>query len=232
MTALVKGILFCRSFLSLLLLKRHAFKLKKEKVTMAVDQKKRQKKLEKQKKKRKEKVSSIKADRNFFSSIKALDASKYPIYECYASIQRFKTGMGYVAVARKLDSDTIAVSIFLLDLLCLGVKNCFFHVSSKAEYNERIEGLDNNEPLEEVTPEYARKLVEDCKAFAKNLGINPHEDYIKSAPIFGNIDVSKCAEVFEFGRGGEPVFIPGPNDDEDDCNRVLLQLQNKKSNGN
>ena len=192
-----------------------------------MDEKKRQKKLAKQKKKRKEKVSSIRVEKRVTLSMSPEMVARLPIHECYVAKRAFETGMGTVVVSRKLNNGQIAMGMFLLDLWCLGVKNCFFRVCSAMDFKTQMDGLNNNEPITLITPEHARKLVEECAAYAEGLGFEPHEEYEEASYIFGNIDASKCNEKFEFGSGGQPLYVAGPDEDEDDMAEILLQIKSK-----
>src|SRR5262249_60960909 len=93
---------------------------------MAIDQRKRQKKLAKQRAKRKAKAASQNRARSGRSSgrgsISSLEfelAARAPIYKCYVADDLFDQGLGYVVVSR-LSGARIAAGIFLVVGLCLG----------------------------------------------------------------------------------------------------------------
>jgi len=186
---------------------------------VSTSEQKRQKKLAKQKKKRKEKKAVIASQKFLSSSLKSAEqATKYPIYECYAPENISKIGMGTVLISRKISATTFAIGVFLIDSYYFGVKNAFSRIIDNQEYYERVLSLKNNEKLIKVDPSHARKLVEDSIDYAKNLGLNPHPDYAEAKYIFGNIDTRNCTTIFEFGKDGKPLLIHNPSDDLDEDN--------------
>src|SRR5262245_5923292 len=102
---------------------------------MALDQRRRQKKLAKQRAKRKAKAAAQKPYQSSGSSqgrmMATLEfdlASSAPIYECYVADDIFdqeeNRGIGQVIVSR-LSGGQVAAGIFMIDAFCLGVKDAF-----------------------------------------------------------------------------------------------------------
>jgi hypothetical protein len=110
----------------------------------------------------------------------------------------FETGMGTVLVSRAMPNGFLGVSCFLLDVFCLGVKNAYFVVEPRAAYQWRLENIRSHERIEAIAPEYARKLVEDTEAYARDLGFSPHPDYQLAKRLFADIDATACHTRFPF----------------------------------
>jgi hypothetical protein len=196
---------------------------------MAIDQKKRQKKLAKKAAKRKV-VLAEKRKRDSFPVTKdqvLWAASISPIHECLVPKGIFDTGLGDVIISRKMPDGSIAASVFLVDAFCLGVKDCFFTIVSKSKYEQRVMILEQNEKLERVEPEYAVKLIENAVSYAENLGFKPHKDYPTVKKIFGTIDPSFCQSEFEYGKDGKPFYVSGPNQTEADSKRIINTLNDR-----
>jgi hypothetical protein len=151
-------------------------------------------------------------------------ASVSPIHECLVPERIFDLGIGNVIISRRTPDGSIAAAVFLVDLFCLGVKDCFFMNVSRSEYEARISHFEENETFQEITPEYARKLVEGAVGYASTLGFPPHKDYQKVKKMFGNIDPSLCPEEFEFGKEGKAFYVSGPNQTEADSRRIIRAL--------
>lgn len=185
---------------------------------MALDPKKRQKKLLKKAEKRREKKVQIHSNKLEGSSD---NIANLPIHECLVPKNIHEVGIGNISFSRKTHSGQIATSSFLVDVYCLGVKNAFFNKLTNTEY----QNLKNKDevPTKSVTPSYIRKLVEGSVEFASKIGFKPHKDYAKASKIFGNIDASECKEDFEFGKDGKPVFIQGPYDSESKIKNIMLK---------
>jgi hypothetical protein len=179
---------------------------------MAVDQRKRQKKLAKKRAKRKKHL--IQTRRESFGALvsdlgQMAVAAGSPVYQCLVPTELFEAGIGGVIVSRRMANGAIAASVFLVDVFCLGVKDAFFRVLSRGEFESFLE---QGEELENVDPACARKLVEESVAYAQALGLSPHPDYQKAKKIFGDIDAQACPTSFTFGKDGKPFFVAGPHD--------------------
>ncbi len=151
-------------------------------------------------------------------------AIKAPIHECLSAAEMFTTGMGTVIVSRAMPDGRIGASFFLLDVYCLGVKSAYFLPLSRDEYEERLDSLADNETMHPIQPAYARKLVEDAEAYARDLGFSPDPDYQLAKRIMGDIDASACATSFTFGKDGQPFFIAGPHDTPRRIDKILETL--------
>ncbi len=149
--------------------------------------------------------------------------------EAFVSKDLFELGMGHVIVSRFKGSDMVESGVFLLDVFCLGVKNAFFTKLTIGQYeDELLKQVYRNAPPNSMEPSCARKLVEDAVAYAQNLGFSPHPDYKKACRVLGGISSKECTTQFTFGKDGKPLFIQGPHDSEEKCQRILKQLQIKQ----
>lgn len=183
---------------------------------MAVDPRKRQKQLARKAAKRKAAVASKKRPASFPGALSGARhmtvAAQSPFHECLMAQALFEAGMGTVLVSRTMPNGLIAVSCFLLDVFCLGIKNAYFVVEPRADYQWRLEQIRTHEPLVAIAPEYARKLVEDTEAYARDLGFAPHPDYQLAQLLLASIDATACDARFTFGQDGKPLYIAGPYD--------------------
>ena len=195
---------------------------------MALNSKKLQKKRAKKAAKRKAIAAGKKTQgtlRGLVSSARSIGlATTSPIHECLIPQELFEGGMGTVVVSRALPDGRIGASFFLLDVFCLGVKNAYFLALPREEYSYRLETIGFNETLTPVDPAYARKLVEETEAYARDLGFNSHPDYQVAKKIFADIDAAACPTGFTFGKDGKPFFIAGPNDTPKRVQKILDTL--------
>jgi hypothetical protein len=194
---------------------------------MAGDPRKRQKKLERRAAKRKERRHELIRQKNRgLSELLAL-ASGAPILHCRIADTLWDQGMGNVLISRQLPKDRVAIGMFLVDSYCLGVKDCYGRLMVRAAYDAMCRQLDANATMEDHAPADTRKLVEDAVEYARQLGFEPHPDYHRVKPIFGDIDPRESTEEFEFGSNGKPLFISGPNDTPERCRQILSTLQHR-----
>jgi hypothetical protein len=139
----------------------------------------------------------------------------------------WESGMGEVILSRQLPSGEVAFAFLLIDRYCLGVKSVFGSIRTRAEYREIIESMQKRVALVNLPPANLRCLVEDAVEYARDLGLEPHPDYRRVRPIFGDIDPAQATERFEFGSEGKPLFIAGPDDDLPRCYQILSILEER-----
>jgi hypothetical protein len=200
---------------------------------MARNEKKRQQRLAKKKKKRSLRKKAINSALNV--STNASSYSKHPIHECLIPSNIFESGLGNIVATRRLSDGSIAVSAFIVDVQCLGVKNALFHVMSEHEYENNFKANMPNhheENIKNVDPACAKKIITGAIAYAKKLGFSPHSDYYKSIGIFGDIDSNACPEKYEYGKGGKPFYMRGPNESIPQANKIVEKLEKKCGEGN
>ncbi|GIK99193.1 MAG: hypothetical protein BroJett029_34020 [Alphaproteobacteria bacterium] len=135
-----------------------------------------------------------------------------PLYACLLQDELFERGNGTLILARDAGAGMIAMTIFLLDVFCLGVKDVIFQTCDEEQVEAVIEGLSYEAPLIEVDLPYARKLLRDSVAWARSLGFEPPKEYAAAERLFGDSSAEACDASFSFGHDGRPLYIPGPSD--------------------
>jgi len=200
---------------------------------MAIDERQRQKRLQEKKKKRKlvAKGTAI----NLATGRKALQYCKFPIYECLVPEGLFETGVGTILWVRRMPDGMLAITAFMVDSFCLGVKDALFNVASERTYENMIKpgltGSHGEQAFRNVDPAYARKLIQGVVAYAERLGFPPHRDYENAKGIFGGVDVLACPDEFTYGREGKPCYLRGPSESLAQVERILAQLQTQCGEG-
>jgi hypothetical protein len=192
---------------------------------MAADQRKRQKKLERRAAKRKDRRRELIRQKNRGLGELLAMAAGAPVLHSRVADTMWDQGLGHVMLSRQLPKDRVAVGMFLVDRYCLGVKDCFGRLMVRAEYNAFCKELDEKFEMEDYTPADVRKLVEGAVDYARNLGLEPHPDYLRVKSIFGDIDARDSQEKFEFGSEGKPLFMNGPHDGPERCRRIISILE-------
>jgi len=161
---------------------------------VAISEQRRQKKLQQKKKKRI--LSGNEARASLTSGHKALSCWKFPVHECLVPEGLFETGLGTVIWTRRTPHGWIAISAFIIDVFCLGVKNALFNISSEQDYESRVKPkltkTHGHKAFQNIHPTCARKLVEGAIGYAEKLGFSPHRDYQNAKGIFGDVDGHAC----------------------------------------
>jgi len=188
---------------------------------MGMNQQRRQKKLEKKRTQRNEVKKNLARIISGGMGSVLQKASSWPILDCKATIQ--VDGILVVSITRRGPEGEIAVGNFLIDIYCLGAKDCFGRIMNSIEYRNYIEKLRERECIA-VSPEDARKQIESAVEYARGLGIAPHPDYRIASHIFGNIDASASTRQFQYGKDGKPFYVQGPYESEARVDQILKQL--------
>ncbi|MEN8129346.1 MAG: hypothetical protein ABFS45_03965 [Pseudomonadota bacterium] len=201
---------------------------------MTLNERRCQKKLQKKKKKRQlvKKTGSM----GFGARSTAASYAKYPIYECLVPSGLFENGLGTIITTRQTPSGEIAVSAFVVDVFCLGVKNAFFKVANEETYQNtikpRIMGPHQGQFFENTHPSCVRKIIEGAADYAGELGFSPHPDYRSAKAIFGDIESGACPVKYDFGQEGMPMYIRGPHESTSQARKIVEQLDRRCGEGN
>ena len=156
---------------------------------------------------------------------RVLRVAHAPIQQCLLTESLFEIGIGTLVLARGATSHYVALSSFLLDVFCLGIKDVTFQPVEGEILDMYLDKTDAASPLVPVNPSYARKLLRDLAAWSQSIGFAPHRDFAAVERIFGDTSADASDAVFRFGRDGKPMYIPGPNDTAPLIQRRIAQLQ-------
>lgn len=184
---------------------------------MARNEHKRQQKLAKKQRR----TNDLKKQRNIKLNVSSreliLAAARTPWVGCYISGDE---GMHSVYAIRQTRNGTVA-SIFLVDSLCLGVKDSFFIRNFDLDaFRDR----NRDRESEKVSPEHALKFIQDAISYARNIGFEPSAETDVCKQIFGATDAAECTTEFVFGKDGKPLYMPGPYDSSEKQLRILQTL--------
>ena len=200
--------------------------------TMALDQRKKQKKAEKRNAKQKAKKKSLALRGREDPGLRIARAASAPILHSAYSANLWKDGIGYVLLSRQLASGNVASALLLVDVFCLGVKDAIVRISPRDSYESQIYNkLNYQSGFVHLPPESLRKLVDGAVSFASELGLKPHPDFLVAWLLFGDIDASLSTDEFEYGKNGKPLFIAGPNDSPMKCGRIMDLLMGHSGPG-
>jgi len=180
----------------------------------------RQAKLAKRKAKSKQKQKQGKMQSGGSELNSMINASvKNPIEFCGMN-GALDQGMATVTIARSAGPDYVLMASFNVDLYCLGVKDSFINEVSREQFS------DHAQSLTDLSPESAKTMIEGAIEFAKGAGFKPHKDFKRSYRIFKGVDADLSDDQYEFGEGGMPFYIQGPNDTPARVNEIIRTLEN------
>lgn len=169
-----------------------------------------QKRLAKQKAKRDARRKQLARINSPDPTVRLRDADRWPIVASLTPKDLWTEGIGQCIFARRMPDGQVACAVFLVDVFCLGVKDGFWRVMTRPEFDELVDRIGECGRLQSVTPEYFSKLVHCAADYAQSIGLPPHRDFRHWRLLLAGIDPSQCADEFTFGRDGKPFYIRGP----------------------
>ena len=152
-------------------------------------------------------------------------AAQAPVQHCFLTESVLDIGMGTLVLARGATPHHVALSSFLIDVFCLGIKDVMFEWVESEVFEMYMDATDAGSPMVAVDPGYARKLLRDLATWSQSIGFAPYRDFAAVERMFGDVSADASEAVFRFGRDGKPVYIPGPNDTGPLIRRRIEQLQ-------
>lgn len=203
---------------------------------MPRDERKRQKAL--MKKRSKEKAASQhrahQAAMSSFSEQSIIRrAREFPILECRISSdwEKEQPGLVEILVARQQPGGDICFGFYLVDKLCLGLKNSLAHAGMPAAHYRREirDRVFRGAKPKDCPPELAHQMIYASIDYAAQFGFQPEKDFALNQYILEPRGELEEPYNITFGKNGKPFFIAGPNDN---VARVLRQLEKTAGPGN
>ncbi len=160
-------------------------------------------------------------------------ARTFPIFECLISNNWQENDMSLIQViiARQQPDGAICFGSYLIDKLCLGVKNTLAKADiSLTSYESKARNTHFRAGNPEVcSPELAHQMVYASIDYANQFGFAPEKDFALSQYLL--TPRGELAEPYNitFGKNGKPLFVAGPYDDAE---QIIQQLERTAGPGN
>lgn len=175
-----------------------------------------------QKRETQKRQAKVRAARGRAPRARMRRAAASPLHDCLISEDWRESRLATLVISRD-GPEGIAAGFFLVDLGCLGVKNCFAVPDYACEdYQAQLDRIGEDRQLVSCDPALARKIVEVAVDYAAGIGFRPNRDYRLAREIFGDIDAESCSETIPCGDAGKPLYVQGP---DDDAEAILSQLE-------
>lgn len=128
--------------------------------------------------------------------------------------------LGLVLVARLKGMERVSVCTYLVDYLCLGVKDTMKpHQLDRSQYPDFVQRFYGAFPAgyRAIALHEAQAIVFGAVEYAARLGFNPHPDFEQTLYHLGHWSGEP---VLRFGYQDKPLYINGPYDD----NRQVIKM--------
>jgi hypothetical protein len=154
-------------------------------------------------------------------------ARSLSIHECTINSGWKESGLANVSIARKHTNGNITSCFYLIDLLCLGVKDThYIFNSSPQEYREQLNAIKEKTTLKHVDYALVHNIILAGIEFAEEFGFAPHKDYTSITQYMleeDNEDI-EFMEI-ECGKDGNPAYVRGPFDTETKMKQIISKLE-------
>ncbi|MFQ5770096.1 MAG: hypothetical protein ACE5HX_06145, partial [bacterium] len=157
-------------------------------------------------------------------------ARQLPIHECLITYDWEDSGMVDVLIARRHKNGKVTCGFYLVDLLCLGVKDTFFVFSlTPDDYKNLKEEYDIGEELEACDYEVAHNVIYGAVDFAAKYGFKPHEDFAVTQYLLESDDENIESLDISFGEDGQPCLVTTVDEEPTE---IIAQLEKTTGAGN
>ncbi len=180
-------------------------------------------------KKRKSKASVVHMSPEKYIKTKS---RSLPIYKCHISDGWQDAGTAMVLITRRMPSGHLIMGIYLVDTLCLGVKDTLYRYNATLlDYQDFLgEASDLENKFKVCKYALAHNVIYGAVAFAEDLGFSPHKDFLKVTQYVLEEDDDRVEFMdLDFGHEGEPVLMVNP---EMIPSRYIRQLNQSVGEGN
>lgn len=136
-------------------------------------------------------------------------ARNLPVGKCYINIDWEKSHFASIVVSRNHINGNFTFGVYLVDLLCLGVKDSFYGSNANTEFTELLDKLKTEQDLEEIDYPLAHNIIYGALEFSESLGFKPHKDFEVSKFVLEEDDDRVELIDIEFGMDGIPAVVFG-----------------------
>lgn len=159
-------------------------------------------------------------------------ARNLPVYECYVNSDWEESKMANVIVMRKHANQKITGGIYLVDLLCLGVKDTIFvYNEEELSLKERVfEGQNNDLDFEKIDYMLAHNIIYAGHDFAMEFDIKPDARFATTKYILEeDTDDIELIDIEVGDENGNPMLVVQQAGQYADA---LLKLKKNAGEGN
>ena len=161
-------------------------------------------------------------------------ARTLPVYECMINENWEDSRMAQLSVARKHSNGNITVCLYLVDLMCLGVKDTHFMFNLPFhEYQDKMEQIVEGSHSVAIDYVLAHNIIFNGLEFADDYGFKPHKDFTSVTRFMLEEDTDDIELIeIECGYNGQPTYMRGPYDDKVKVKFIISQLERTAGPGN
>lgn len=163
-------------------------------------------------------------------------ARTLPVGACYINDNWKESGFAAILVTRIHINGHVTHGAYMVDLLCLGVKDSFWNFNQNPlDFNELLDkhqqSYESGIRIRQVDYALVHNIIHGAIAFAEEFGFHPHKSFELTKHILEE-DADRIALIdLEFGHKGKPLYISNPENPGEKA-RVLAHLKKHPGEGN
>jgi len=132
-----------------------------------------------------------------------------PLYECLLNRNWKEEGMAEIVVSRVHTNGNITFGVYMVDLLCVGIKDTFVNFNYPlSDYEEMKEKMCEQLDVDKVDYTLVHNIIFASIEYAEDLGFKPHKDFNSISKYILEED-TEAVELLEIecGKNGKPLFL-------------------------
>lgn len=162
------------------------------------------------------------------------EARTLSIYECWVNSDWNESKMVQVVISRKQNNGNISMCIYLVDLMCLGIKDTYYLYNlTESKYKEHIYSITEKIVFKKCKYSLIHNIIFAGVNFAGKYGFHPVKDFTTITKYMLEEDNDNIESIqIECGENGKPLYMRGPYENEVRAKQIVDQLEERAGTGN
>jgi hypothetical protein len=164
-----------------------------------------------------------------------LKARNLPVYECWLNSDWKKMYIAEIMIARIHANGNITWAIYMVDLLCRGVKDTLYQFNvTKEEYEDTLTlFIEKEKNIKKTDYVLVHNILYAASEYATGLGLQQHKDFksVTQYMLKEDTDDIKLIKI-ECGRNGKPMLIQNDSLTNREEQKIINQLEKAVGKGN
>ncbi|HOX75752.1 MAG TPA: hypothetical protein PLB27_13620 [Bacteroidales bacterium] len=157
-----------------------------------------------------------------------------PLYQCFVNSAWEVSRLANILVARRHPNGNITTCIYLVDLLCQGVKDTLWYFNkSVLEYKEILQKMRVQLEIKQVNYVVIHNIIFAALEFAEEYDFHPHKDFTSVSRFMLEEDTDQIEILdIECGINGKPAYIRTPAHSKNETQSIISKLERNPGPGN
>ena len=161
-------------------------------------------------------------------------ARNLPIDKCLINSNWKTEGLAQIIVSRRHSNGNLTNGIYMVDLLCLGMRDsfCSFNMP-ESELEELVGKITGEFEMIEIDYTLVHNIIFSAIAYAEDLGFKAHKEFNSLSKYILEEDDEKVELIeIECGMDGKPAFIRTDSFTDAQAESIINQLKKSVGEGN